>query len=108
MSESRPTEETRLTISRSSLGDRNPYYYTGMLDLQETKIPSIDGRFSNAGEMFDSRGNLSDYFMVDESTIDYTLKEDENGNSFSMTSKRGLLHSQSIGTALGRDEDKDA
>ena len=58
--------------------------------------------------MFDSQGDMSDHFLVDESTIDYILKEDEIRSSFPMKSKRGLLHVQSISSVLGGDEDEDA
>ena len=62
----RPTEETRLTMQtsmsiqeRKRLSERNPYYYTGPLDLEESKSATF-----------------SDHFYLDESAIDYVLKED--------------------------------
>ena len=50
--------------------------------------------------MMMDRGDMSsDHFMIDESTIDYLLKEDNSGSSSSMT-RKGLLHDQSSSSVL--------
>lgn len=92
-SSERPTEETRLTstsnltIQESSLMNtsRNPYYYTGAIDLEETKsFASV-----NLSQTPSRRSmNMTDHFMMDDddSCIDYILKEDDNaGASSSLT-----------------------
>ena len=80
--QTRATEETRLTCQSGSSfnGKGGAFYYTGSFEGQDE-----DGEESKSlGRMLDcgnSNTSLSEPFQLDDSVMDFILKEDNNGSS---------------------------